>query len=246
MSGRVRRAAALALLLLAVATATTGCGSACTSSASHVQVLLLDRSPSDAANMPTYQALAHQVIRRVAARQPHVLVGTVGTLGDARWEIDRRLSVTSRTRFGCKRKRRQAASRVNDRIDELFASPAPEGSSDLIATFIATGRTLANEPRPADVWVDSDTHQVGSGVDLYHDDLDPASVDAMLERLRTEDLLADLRGARVHFVGVGLAKSPLTSVRGRQIEAFWRRWVAASNGTVVAYDTRIGTLDRAT
>ena len=242
----MRRAAALTLLLLAVAAATTGCGSACTSSASDVQVLLLDRSPSDAANMPTYRALAHQVIARAAASEAHVLVGTVGTLGDADWEIDQGLSVTARNSFGCERKRRQAARRVNARIDELFESPAPDGSSDVIATLIATGRTLANEPRPADVWVDSDTHQVGSGVDLYHDDLDPASVDATFERLRREGLLADLHGARVHFIGAGLAKWPLPSARERLIEAFWRRWVTASHGTVVAYDTRIGTLDRAT
>lgn len=245
MSARRRRAAALGLLL-AVVTATTGCGSACTSSAAHVQALLLDRSPSDAANMPTYQTLAHTVIRHAVVRHAHVLVGTVGTLGDARWEIDRRLEVTARNAFGCQRKRRQAASQVNRRIDALFAAPTPEGSSDLIATLIATGRTLANEPQPADVWVDSDTHQVGSGVDLYHDDLDPTSVGETLERLRAEGLLADLHGARVHFVGVGLAKHPLPNARERLIEAFWRRWVSASRGTVVSYDTRIGTLDRAT
>ncbi len=241
-----RRAAVVALVLLALAgaAATTGCGAACSASADdEAQVVLLDRSPSDAANLPVYRRLAYAVTRRVAPQGAHVLVSTVGALGDADWEVDRRLAVSARTAFGCRRLQTKAATQVNTAIGALYERPLPSRSSDLIASFIAAGRTLAQEPKPADVWAISDTHQVGSGVDLYHVPLGPGVPDMLVERLREQDLLADLHGARVHFLGAGLARQPLTSRRQRLVESFWRAWVRASHGTVVSYDTRLASLD---
>lgn len=85
--------------------------------------------------------------------------------------------------------------------------------------------------------VETDAIHQTPDLDLAHVDLDDGSIDEIIERLRSDHRLPDLKNVRVWMVGTGLGApaAELSAARRAAIERFWEAYFDATGAELVHY-----------
>jgi hypothetical protein len=214
----------------------TACGGQPPQAPIPMDVIVVDHSPSVRTRTSYFLNEARDILGDAARRHSHVLIGEIGALNTATWPIDRKFNATGNA-FARTRKNHRTGAQAVAALHQLLAGPSPAASSDLLASTLAAARVLRDQRGARKLWIISDAHQVGDGVNLYTADLSTAGIRRTLARLRVNGMLADLRGVEIHFDGVGLDAARQGTSREVDIERFWKAWTHAAGATLASFDS---------
>lgn len=194
-------------------------------------VILLGRSPSE---VPSKAAVAACVARHAdeaiddgATIELAMIARSPADMG--RVTVTTALTFTQRTNPNEGNERRKdIAADVDNAVEQFFARPEPDYSSDVLAATVGLEpvlRAATKSPAPKLI-ICSDLHQTGSGTDFYRVRLTGAAAKKVLNKVRPE--LANLTGTDVVFVPIQDKKAALPAWRERSIQLWWRdHWAPA-------------------
>jgi hypothetical protein len=231
-----RRLVLLVAVAMGLLAAGCGAGSAPVPS---VDVVVVGHSPSDASQARLFGGELHGILGRARARHGRVLAGVIAAENSTTWPVDVTFDAGGGNAFGRQRRDRAAQAQAERRAQQLLAEPAPPGSSDIVASQVAAAQLFAqlrgDGGSTLTLWVLSDGHQVGDGLNLYTADLSALGIERQIAASTEAGTIPNLRGVEVRFAGAGLDRRRIDLAREAGIKRFWAAWVRATGGRLAAY-----------